>query len=103
MTNFDLKKYVFTDCIASQVKFEHCGSTVRFIGLKSHIKRVHPKLDLPRSGYFNKEAGCSCRYYFPLSKLEASDIDIDDSIETSKKLNQCTIRMTRMIHINLGR
>ena len=38
ITGFDLKKYIWKDCNASKVKFEHCSSILSFSGLWGHIK-----------------------------------------------------------------
>ena len=46
-------------------------------------------MDLSSGGYFNKEPGCSCNYYFRFSKHEASFID-SDFIEISKKIRPST-------------
>ena len=81
-----MKKYICKDCNAIKIKCDCCSSIVSFSGLKSHIKRVHPKTGLHRAGYFNKEAGCSCKCFFLSSKFEASGIDIDELIEISKKV-----------------
>ena len=83
--DFDINKYTCNDFNANKVKCEHCSSVGSFIGLKGQMKRVHSKVDLPKSGYFNKKPGCSCKCCFLFSKLEASGIDIDEQIEISKK------------------
>ena len=86
--DFDLKEFICKDCKASKVKSEHCSSVFSFSGFRSHIKRVHPEVELLKSGYFKEKAGCSCKYNFLFSNLfEASGIDIDDLIEISKKLD----------------
>ena len=59
---------------------------VGFSGLRGHMKRVLPKVHLPRGGYFNKEPGYSCKYYFLFSKFETIGIDNDYLIQISKKI-----------------
>ena len=45
---FDINKYTCKDCNAIQVNCEYCSSSVRFSGLRAHIKKQHPHIDLSR-------------------------------------------------------
>ena len=50
-----MNKYTCKHCCAGENQSEYCRSIINFNGLTGHMKRVHPKVDLPRGGYFDKK------------------------------------------------
>ena len=86
LVDFDESKYTCRSCTSAKVNGLYCPSVVRYDGIRAHIKKQHPDVDLPR-GFtknltersVNTQNGeiCSCKYYHFVSFRINIGIDIE--------------------------
>ena len=55
LTDFDESKYTCRSCASAKVNCPYCSSVVRYDGIRAHVKKQHPDVELPRG--FLKERG----------------------------------------------
>ena len=70
LNDFDESKYTCRSCTSAKVNCLYCPSIVRYDEIRSHIKKQHPGVDIPKGftrnkneRYFNNQTGesCSCK------------------------------------------
>ena len=95
LTDFDESKYTCRSCTSAKVNCPYCTSVVRYGGIRAHVKKQHPDVELTR-GFSRKlldkrqspravnplvivqtEESCSCKYYNFLSFLIKSGLNIE--------------------------
>ena len=81
LNNFDEDKYTCRTCTSAKVNCPYCTSVVRYDGIRAHVKKQHPDVELTR-GFSRILTGktinpravsplvitqteeiCSCKYY----------------------------------------
>ena len=85
LTDFDESKYTCKSCTSAKVNCPYCASVVRYDGIRAHVKKQHPDVDIPTGFSRNlsqktinpswqsktvshlvisqTEESCSCKYY----------------------------------------
>ena len=80
LTDFDESKYTCRTCTSTKVNCPYCASVVRYDGIRAHVKKQHPNVELTKEFSRNlrsrfpdltestlvirqNEEGCSCKYY----------------------------------------
>ena len=48
LTDFDESKYTCRSCTSAKVDCPYCASVVRYDGIRAHVKKQHPDVELPR-------------------------------------------------------
>ena len=48
LTDFDESKYTCRSCISAKVNSPYCTSVVRYDGIRAHVKKQHPDVDIPK-------------------------------------------------------
>ena len=48
LTDFDESKYTCRGCTSAKVNCPYCASVVRYDGIRAHVKKQHPDVELPR-------------------------------------------------------
>ena len=48
LNNFDEGKYTSRSCTSAKVNCPHCTSVVRYDGIRAHVKKEHPDIELTR-------------------------------------------------------
>ena len=48
LTNFDKSKCTCRNCTSTKISCLYCSSIVRYDGMKAHVKRQHPDVDIPK-------------------------------------------------------
>ena len=48
LTDFDESKYTCRSCTSTKVNCPYCASVVRYDGIRAHVKKQHPDVELPR-------------------------------------------------------
>ena len=48
LTDFDESKYTCRSCTSAKVKCPYCASVVRYDGIRAHVKKQHPDVELTR-------------------------------------------------------
>ena len=48
LTDFDESKYTCRSCTSAKVNFPYCTSVVRYDGIRAHVKKQHPDVELTR-------------------------------------------------------
>ena len=84
ITCFDKKKSIWKESNSTKVSCEYYSSIFSFSGLRSHIKKCHKDMDLPKSIHSDteiKEEPEYYKYYLIVSKLKAIGVDIDKLLE----------------------
>ena len=106
LNDFDESKYTCRNCTSAKVNCLYCPSVVRYDGIRTHVKRQHPNVELttgfsrnliersadPRSTklplrgsveLFHRSVigqtgeSCSCKYYYIVSFLINNGINIE--------------------------
>ena len=94
LTDFDEGKYTCRSCTSAKVNCPYCSSVVRYDGIRAHVKKQHPDVELTRGfsrSLLDKrqspravsplvivqtEESCSCKYYNFVSFLINNGINI---------------------------
>ena len=72
LTNFDESKYTCRNCTSAKVNCLYCPSVGRYDGIRAHVKKQHPDVELtrgfsrnlnPRKAITQTGESCSCKYY----------------------------------------
>ena len=80
LTDFDESKYTCRSCTSAKVNCPYCASIVRYDGIRAHVKKQHPGVELTKGFSRNltekqssrtestlairqNEEDCSCKYY----------------------------------------
>ena len=102
LNNFDECKYTCKSCTSAKVNCPYCTSVVRYDGIRAHVKKQHPDIELTRGFSRNlqsrfpdingktinpravcplvisqTEESCSCKYYNFVSFLINNGINIE--------------------------
>ena len=95
LTDFDESKYTCRSCTSAKVNCPYCTSVVRYDGIRAHVKKQHPDVELTRGfsrSLLDKrqnpravsplvivqtEESCSCEYYNFVSFLINNGINIE--------------------------
>ena len=93
LTDFDESKYTCRSCTSAKANCPYCASVVRYDGIRAHVKKQHPDVELPRGFSRNltersaelvprsviTQTGesCSCKYYNFVSFLINNGISIE--------------------------
>ena len=86
LTDFDESKYTCRNCTSAKVNCLYCPSVVRYDGIRAHVEKQHPDVELARgfSGNLNPRRAitqtgdsCSCKYYNFVSFLINNGINIE--------------------------
>ena len=48
LTDFDESKYTCRSCTSAKVNCPYCSSVVRYDGIRAHVKKQHPDVELTR-------------------------------------------------------
>ena len=48
LTDFDESKYPCRNCTSAKVSCPYCASVVRYDGIRAHVKKQHPDVDIPK-------------------------------------------------------
>ena len=48
LNNFDEGKYTCRNCTSAKVSCPYCASVVRYDGIRAHVKKQHPKVELTK-------------------------------------------------------
>ena len=48
LTDFDESKYTCRSCTSAKVNCPYCASAVRYDGIRAHVKKQHPDVDIPK-------------------------------------------------------
>ena len=93
LTDFHESKKTCRNCTSAKVNCQYCASIVRYDGIRAHVKKQHPDVDLPRGfsenlneRFVNTQTGetCSCKYYNFVSFLINDGIIIEKVKENLK-------------------
>ena len=98
-TDFDESKYTCRSCTSAKVNCLYCASVVRYDGIRAHVKKQHPDVDIPKGFSRNlsektinprwqsktvcplvisqTEESCSCKYYNFVSFLINNGLNIE--------------------------
>ena len=57
LNNFDEDKYTCRNCTSAKVSCPYCASVVRYDGIRAHVKKQHPTVELTRG--FSRNLGSS--------------------------------------------
>ena len=94
LTDFDESKYTCRSCTSAKVNCPYCASIVRYDGIRAHVKKQHPGVELTKGFSRNltekqssrtestlairqNEEDCSCKYYNFVSFLINNGINIE--------------------------
>ena len=95
LTDFDESKYTCRSCTSVEVNCPYCTSVVRYVGIRAHVKKQHPDVELTRGfsrSLLDKrqspravsplvivqtEESCSCKYCNFVSFLINTGINIE--------------------------
>ena len=95
LTDFDESKYTCRSCTSAKVNCPYCASVVRYDGIRAHVKKQHPDVELTRGfsrSLLDKrqspravsplvivqtEESCSCKYYNFASFLINNELNIE--------------------------
>ena len=103
LTDFDESKYTCRSCTSTKVNCSYCASVVRYDGIRAHVRKQHPDVELTRgfsrslldkrqspravsllvivqteeSCSCNKTEGPSCKYYNFVSFLINKGLNIE--------------------------
>ena len=95
LTDIDESKYTCRSCTSAKVNCPYCTSVVRYDGIRAHVKKQHPDVELTRGfsrSFLDKrqspraviplvivqtEESCSCKYYNFVSFLFNNGINIE--------------------------
>ena len=94
LTDFDESKYTCRSCTSAKVNCPYCASVVRYDGIRAHVKKQHPSVELTKGFSRNltekqssrtestlairqNEEDCSCKYYNFVSFLINNGINIE--------------------------
>ena len=99
LTDFDESKYICRSCTSAKVNCPYCASVVRYDGIRAHVKKQHPDVDIPKGFSRNlsektinpswqsktvsplvisqTEESCSCKYYNFVSFLINNGLNIE--------------------------
>ena len=95
LTDFDESKYTCRKCTSTKVNCPYCASVVRYDGIRAHVKKQHPNVELTKEFSRNlrsrfpdltegtliirqNEEGCSCKYYDFVLFLINNGINIEN-------------------------
>ena len=90
LTDFDESKYTRRNCTSANVNCLYCPSVVRYDGIRAHVKKQHPDVELtrgfngyliPRRAITQTGESCSCKYYNFVSLLINNGTNIEKVIE----------------------
>ena len=101
LTDFDGVKYTCRNCTSAKVNCPYCPSVVRYNGIRAHVKKQHPDVELTRGfsrnltersvELFHRSVigqtgeSCSCKYYNFVSFLINNGINIE-KVKENKNL-----------------
>ena len=120
LTDFDESKYTCRSCTSAKVNCPYCASVVRYDGIRAHVEKQHPDVELPRgfgrnlrSSYSDlsektinpswqsktvsplvisqTEESCSCKYYNFVSFLINNGLNIEKVKENINLLKSIDI------------
>ena len=57
LNNFDEGKYTCRSCTSAKVNCPYCASVVRYDGIRAHVKKQHPDIELTRGFSRNLQSG----------------------------------------------
>ena len=99
LVDFDESKYTCRSCTSAKVNCPYCASVVRYNGIRAHVKKQHPDVDIPKGFTRNlsektinpswqsktvsplvisqTEESCSCKYYNFVSFLINNGLKIE--------------------------
>ena len=83
LTEFDETRYTCRNCTSVIVNCLYCPSVVRYDGIRAHVKKQHPNVQLTRGFSRNLTdkqifgESCSCKYYNLVSFLKNNGINIE--------------------------
>ena len=86
LTDFDESKYTCRNCTSAKVNCLYCPALVRYDGIRAHVKKQHPDVELtrgfsrnlsPRRAITQTGESCSCKYYNFVSFLINNGINIE--------------------------
>ena len=99
LTDFDESKYTCRSFTSAKVNCPYCASVVRYDGIRAHVKKQHPDVDIPKGFSRNlsektinlswqsktvsplvnsqTEESCSCKYYYFVSFLINNGLNIE--------------------------
>ena len=100
LTDFDESKYICRNCTSIKINCLNCPSFVRYDGIRAHVKKQHPDVELtrgfsrnltersaklvprsvemvPRSVITQTGESCSCKYYNFVSFLINNGVNIE--------------------------
>ena len=47
LTDFDESKYICRSCTSAKTNCPYCAAVVRYDGIRAHVKKQHPDVDIP--------------------------------------------------------
>ena len=59
LNNFDEGKYTCRSCTSAKINFPYCTSVVRYDGIRAHVKKQHPDIELTRGFSRNLTDRCN--------------------------------------------
>ena len=93
ITDFDESKYTCRNCTSAKVKCLYCPYVVRYDGIRAHVKKQHPDVELTEGSgnllhrfsrnlreknvFTQTGESCSCKYYNFVSFLINNGINIE--------------------------
>ena len=93
LTDFDESMYTCRSCTSAKVNCPYCTSVVRYDGIRAHVKKQRPDVELtggfsrnltersaelvPRSDITQTGESCSCKYYNFVSFLINNGINLE--------------------------
>ena len=86
LTDFDESEYMCRNCTSAKVNCLYCPSVVRYDGIRAHVKKQYPDVELTRGFSRNLNSrrditqigeSCSCKYYDFVSFLINNGINIE--------------------------
>ena len=60
LNNFDEGKYTCRSCTSAKVNCPYCTSVVRYDGIRAHVEKQHPDIELTRGFSRNITDRCNC-------------------------------------------
>ena len=107
LTDFDESKYTCRSCTSAKINCPYCASIVRYDGIRAHVKKQHPGVELTKGFSRNltekqssrtestlairqNEEDCSCKYYDFVLFLINNGINIEkvkENINLLKRLD----------------
>ena len=95
LTDFDESKYTCRNCTSAKVNCLYCTSVVRYDGIRAHVKKQHPDVELtrgfsrnlsPRRTITQTGESCSCKFYNFVSFFIIIGINIEKAKENKSLL-----------------